>query len=277
MIALSNTVISKSYMTALSGLMEAMTADAVNEKTLTQTISKSVTASILPHSSMLRELFGETEYVRETRPDANGVVGLFEAVGNQIQAIIAPTTLQPRLSVLGEPIAQHSKTAGIRYADFTQDPIYLELINVGYNGKGISDTFSLNGITLDLTPSQENAIRKIAGEMGIKDALQELISDPKYQALPIELRKDEIVKVVNRFYSGAKKKYVENNPEMFAKYKEGREEEIKILNGDSSKLHKQHIPAVRIQVEERGEPVGSNLFNNINEKVKIKLLENCVK
>ena len=266
MIALSNTVISKSYMTALSGLMEAMTADAVNEKTLTQTISKSVTASILPFSSMLRELFGDTKYVRDTRPDANGVVGLFEAVGNQLQAIILPTTLQPKLSVLGEPIAQHSKTAGVRYSDFTQDPIYLELINVGYNGKGISDTFSLNGVTLDLTPSQENAIRKIAGEMGIRDALQQLVRDPKYQALPIELRKSEIARVVNRFYSKAKREYVQNNSEMFAKYKEGREEEIKLLNGDSSKLLKHRIPAIEMQITKRENPVGSNLFNNINER-----------
>ena len=237
-----------------------MTADAVNEKPLTQTLSKAITASILPYSSMLRETFGGTEYVRELRPDADGLLGVFEAVGNQIQAIIAPASLEPRLSVLGEPIAQHKKVAGIRYADFTQDPVYLELINVGYNGKGVSDTFSLNGVTLDLSPSQENAIRKIAGKMGVKDAMQKLISDPKYQALPIELRKAEITKVVNRVYSGAKKKYVEENPKMFAKYKEGREEEIKLLNGDSSKLYKQHIPAIRMQIKEREEPVGQNIF-----------------
>lgn len=247
-------------MTALSGLVEAMTADAVNEKTLTQTLSKAITASIVPYSSMLRETFGGTEYVRELRPDADGVAGLIEAVGNQIQAIIAPTTLEYRRSVLGEPMVQHNKTAGIRYGDFTQDPVYLELINVGYNGKGVNDTFSLNGVTLDLKPSQENAIRKIAGEMGIKDALQGLISDPRYQALPLELRKAELTKVVNRFYSGAKKKYVENNPEMFAEYQEGREERINLLNGDSSKLLKSRIPAIEMQIKEREEPVGSNLF-----------------
>lgn len=266
MIALANTVISKSYMTALSGLVEAMTADAVNEKTLTQTISKSITASIIPYSSMLRELFGGIEYVRELRPDDDGLAGVFEAVGNQIQAIIAPTTLEPRLSVLGEPVAQHSKTAGIRYGDFTQDPVYLELINVGYNGKGVSDTFSLNGVTLDLTPSQENAIRKIAGNMGIKDILQKLISDPKYQALPIELRKAEITKAVDRVYRGAKKEYVKNNSDMFAEYKEGREERSKLLNGDSSKLSKHRVPAIDIHIKEKEEAVGQNLFNNINER-----------
>ncbi|WP_086254807.1 hypothetical protein [Campylobacter vicugnae] len=260
MIALSNTVISKSYMTALSGLVEAMTADAVNEKTLTQTLAKAITASITPYSSMLRELFGETEYVREIRPDDDGVAGLIEAVGNQLQAIIAPTSLEPRLSVLGEPIAQHSKVGGIRYSDFTQDPVYLELINIGYNGKGVSDTFSLNGIILDLKPSQENAIRKIAGEMGIRNALQELIRDPRYQALPIELRKGEIAKVVNRFYSKAKKEYVQNNPDMFAEYKEGREEKINLLTKGSSKPQKHRIPAIDMHIKERKNPVGSNLF-----------------
>ena len=253
-------------MTALSGLVEAMTADAVNEKTLTQTISKAITASIIPYSSMLRELFGGTEYVREQRPDADGLAGVFEAVGNQIQAIIAPASLEPRLSVLGEPMVQHSKTAGIRYGDFTQDPVYLELINVGYNGKGVSDTFSLNGVTLDLTPSQENAIRKIAAKMGIKDILQKLISDPKYQALPLELRKAEITKAVNRVYSGAKKKYVEENPKMFAEYKKGREERINLLNGDSSKTQEHRVPAIDIHIKEKEEAVGQKLFNNINER-----------
>jgi hypothetical protein len=260
MIALANTVISKSYMTALSGLVEAMTADAVNEKTLTQTLSKAITASIIPHSSMLREIFGGTEYVRELRPDDDGLAGVFEATVNQIQAIIAPTTLEYRRSVLGEPMVQHKKVAGIRYGDFTQDPVYLELINVGYNGKGVNDTFSLNGVILDLKPSQENAIRKIAGEMGIKDALLGLISDPGYQALPLELRKAEITKVVNRFYSGAKKKYVKDNPKMFAEYKEGREEKINLLNGDSSKPLKSRIPAIDMHIKKIEEPVGSNLF-----------------
>ena len=53
---------------------------------------------------------------------------------------------------------------------------------------------------------------------------------------------------------------------MFAKYKEGREEEVKLLNGDSSKLYKQHISAIDIHIKEREEAVGQNLFNNINER-----------
>ena len=91
-------------------------------------------------------------------------------------------------------------------------------------------------------------------------------NSPKYQALPIELRKDEIAKVVNRFYTKAKREYVQNNSDIFAKYKEGREEKINLLKGDSSKLQKHRIPAIEMQITKRENPVGSNLFNNINER-----------
>ncbi|PPB61452.1 hypothetical protein [Campylobacter hyointestinalis] len=239
--AFANTLVSKTYMTGLSDLMKGLSEEGVSEKKLTQTMAKNFVSSVLPLSSFFRSIFGDTRDVRETRPDKEGFSGFIEALGKQFNTIFAPTLNQPRLSIFGEPMLKPDKFLGVSYGYFTDDPAYLEMIAIGFNGKGISDTFSLNGTILDISPSQENEIRKIAGELGIKEAVTKLISSPGYMNLggnereKIELQKQQVLKVVHKYYEAAKGKWLEKQENMDKYAKKKAENIFEKLNGNPNK------------------------------------------
>ena len=229
LLALSRNLISKSYLSGLVKLIDAIDAgQRGNEKAFTSYVGN-MASTFIPFSGL------QGAITREIDPTAREVWSLMDSIKARVPGF--SKDLPPVRNAFGEPV---KLTGGlgpdimspVRTSEATSDPLAAEIARLNIDLRPPSKTlFVQDGApSIDLTPQQYDKLAKTAGEL-FRQKLAKVVSSEHYQALP-------------------------DNPDQ-TDYMEGKEKVIRELHART-----QAAAASRLRAEDEGI---RDLFRNIRK------------
>ncbi|QPH88693.1 hypothetical protein [Campylobacter concisus] len=127
------------------------------------------------------------------------------------------------LDLFGEPRAKSEKLFfGVtNTAVFDRNSLEYELASLGVDVEPLKgNTISFNGVNLPIEAVDKTIIRGIVKELGLKEALTNLLNNPSYQELMLDSDKAAFIQeIISNFYTNAKQIYVTKEEERIDKVK----------------------------------------------------------
>lgn len=93
----------------------------------------------------------------------------------------------------------------------SEDPVVKEFSRVGYDLNKVGDTLTIDGEKVNLTPIEADAYQRLVGSY-VRDAMNELMNDPKYQSMSEDKQLTAVEKTVTDAKTAARDAYKEDRP-----------------------------------------------------------------
>ena len=148
--------------------------------------------------------------------DTNQVKQMLDGVGDEFKKSIGEPT-NDMYDVFGKPILDKSPIFGlfgIKTKEVEEEPWIKNLADQGIGFEMPRTSITINGVNLEITPTQANAIRKEMGDLRVYESMKKTCSSKSFEDMPKELQKETARYLFNNFKDAAIQRYYLKDTEL---------------------------------------------------------------
>lgn len=148
--------------------------------------------------------------------DTNQIRQMLDGIGDEVKKSFGVPT-NDMYDVFGKPILDKSpifSLFGIKTKEVPQEPWLEHLAEIGVGFEMPRTAININGVNLEITKTQANAINKEMGEIGAYEALKKTCSSKEFMKQPKELQKEIATKIFSGFRNAAIQRYYSKDADL---------------------------------------------------------------